>query len=391
MTRSRIFGIVWTVLAVLYYIASDSWLAPAILLCTVGMALYLALGVLLQARLVSFTLSADEDAVKNMPADCRVVGRNRSILPVANIVVRLSFHNVLTDETEHTDLNMAIAPRGFREIAFQCTGKYAGKVEISISRASICDFLGIFRKTVSPGICRDLYVMPELFSPDVDISSRSAPDMDSDFYSDTKKGYDSGETFGIREYAPGDSTKFIHWKLSSKLDKVLIRELGFPIQNSVLLLLETGFTGSKPEAAAVDAMLAAFLSISHSLCESGLEHHICWYDHSQSRLFDYEISDKDGVQEAAKLVLSAPLFEDELSVVSHYLETYRECQAAHVVYITSAAVLEETLSLLSGSCLTVLKSISEKDAAENPFSSSAISVLPFYHGSICEDLCSLSI
>lgn len=391
MVRSRLFGILWVLLALVYYIASDSWLAAAILLVTAGLCIYLLISVLAGARLVRFLLPVQEEVVKNVSAECRLVGKNLSLLPLAKAKVTVRFHNILTCEEETAEFYMAIAPRGSQEISWDFKSRYAGKTEISIPQVIVYDFLGIFRKAFSPDVKCSIYVTPETFLSSVDISSRNAPNMDSDYYSDTRKGFDSGETFAIREYVPGDSTKFIHWKLSSKLDKVLIRELGFPIQNSILILLETGWTDSRPSASAIDAMIEAFISISHSLCENGMEHHMCWYDHSQSRLFDYEITDREGIQELMKEVLSAPAARDEVSVISHYLDTCRDCRAAHTVYITCSVPPDEIIHLSAGSCVTALKSISEDEGSGEHFLPSGISLIPFYGDTIRDDLCQLSI
>ncbi len=69
--------------------------------------------------------------------------------------------------------------------------------------------------------------------------------MDSDEYSMRKAGYDPSETFAIREYQPGDRIRQIHWKLTEKFDSLMVRDYGLPIQNTVLLLLETGSPGRR--------------------------------------------------------------------------------------------------------------------------------------------------
>lgn len=65
--------------------------------------------------------------------------------------------------------------------------------------------------------------MPEVQSPDSDTSS---PD---------RRGSDLTEPFRLREYAPGDSLRQIHWKLSSKLDRLVIREPGMPAARTLLV------------------------------------------------------------------------------------------------------------------------------------------------------------
>lgn len=82
--------------------------------------------------------------------------------------------------------------------------------------------------------------MPEVQSPDSDTSS---PD---------RRGSDLTEPFRLREYAPGDSLRQIHWKLSSKLDRLVIREPGMPAARTLLV-----FWDRSGDAAARDAQAEA--------------------------------------------------------------------------------------------------------------------------------------
>ncbi|MCQ2538114.1 MAG: DUF58 domain-containing protein [Lachnospiraceae bacterium] len=51
---------------------------------------------------------------------------------------------------------------------------------------------------------------------------------------------DPSEAYGIREYVPGDSIKSIHWKLSEKTGKTMVREYGMPVpQPEVRLIAQT--------------------------------------------------------------------------------------------------------------------------------------------------------
>ena len=69
-----------------------------------------------------------------------------------------------------------------------------------------------------------------------------------------KKGSDYSETFQLREYVPGDSIKQIHWKLSEKLDKLVVREASLPVQKSTLVFwdkyAENGFSPEEADAMA---------------------------------------------------------------------------------------------------------------------------------------------
>ena len=65
---------------------------------------------------------------------------------------------------------------------------------------------------------------------------------DSDSYSQERPGADLTETFQIREYVPGDSMRQIHWKLSGKFDRLIVRDPALPITRNVLVFWER--TGS---------------------------------------------------------------------------------------------------------------------------------------------------
>ena len=183
MVRSRIFGIVWILMALFYYIASDSWLAAAILLVTVGFFIYLPISVLSGAKLLKFRLSIQDEVIKNVPAGCRLLGKNLSLLPLAKAKVTVSFRNILTCSEESADFYMAASPRGSHEIFWDFKSLYAGKTEITVSEVTVYDFLGIFQKSFSGDTRHSIYVIPETFLSSVDISSRNAPNMDSDYYS----------------------------------------------------------------------------------------------------------------------------------------------------------------------------------------------------------------
>ena len=76
-------------------------------------------------------------------------------------------------------------------------------------------------------------------------------------------GDDPGETYDIRSYMPGDNIRQIHWKLTGKLDDVMIREKSYPVDDTVLLLAESFQKDRNPlrAEAAAEVFAAAFICI----------------------------------------------------------------------------------------------------------------------------------
>ena len=55
-----------------------------------------------------------------------------------------------------------------------------------------------------------------------------------------RKGNDPSEIFDLREYVPGDDVRSIHWKLSGKLDNLVVKEASDPSHYQVVLMPDLG-------------------------------------------------------------------------------------------------------------------------------------------------------
>ena len=97
-----------------------------------------------------------------------------------------------------------------------------GQLRCRVTRVECRDLLGLIR--IRRAVPRDLSctVLPPAVAP------KSAPDLDAAL--DTapvlrpKYGGGYSEEHDLREYRPGDAGNSIHWKLSSKTDKLIVRE-----------------------------------------------------------------------------------------------------------------------------------------------------------------------
>jgi hypothetical protein len=79
--------------------------------------------------------------------------------------------------------------------------------------------------------------LPKPVSLPITDEAPAVPCEESDCYGE-RPGDDPSEIFNIRSYMPGDAIDRIHWKLSSKTDKLLVREFGCPVERKILLLVD---------------------------------------------------------------------------------------------------------------------------------------------------------
>ncbi len=110
-----------------------------------------------------------------------------------------------------------------------------------------------------------------MYPVQLSFSDRSSVELDSDEYSMHHPGDDPSETFALREYVPGDRVRSIHWKLTEKTGEVIVRQLGLPVNNSILLLMDNSVSAPcAPEDCEALGELTA--SVSAALCSAGFAH-----------------------------------------------------------------------------------------------------------------------
>lgn len=61
-----------------------------------------------------------------------------------------------------------------------------------------------------------------------------------DHYSEDKPGDDTSEIFEVRDYREGDNMSRVHWKLSVRQGRILVKDFSSPIFKSVLLIVNSG-------------------------------------------------------------------------------------------------------------------------------------------------------
>ena len=84
-----------------------------------------------------------------------------------------------------------------------------------------------------------------------------------------KPGGGFSEIHDLREYRPGDSLHEIHWKLSAKSDKLIVREAEEP--DLGLIVLSFDFSGTRTQ---LDSTLRQLLWLSGWLIDRGVPHQI---------------------------------------------------------------------------------------------------------------------
>ncbi len=217
------------------------------------------------------------------------------------IRVKLVIRNELLQE-EETEMFFITAGRTEQTVEQNLSSQYCGKLDFRIKELRIYDCLGLFsfrQKTLQEQSCT-VFVLPELFPLiDADRSLKIHEDAVSNEFSPSKAGDDPSELIDIREYRKGDRISRIHWKLSDRQDRLMVRDFGLPISNKVLLLFD--LNGSNLE---VDGLLDTLYSISFFFLQNQIVHEIEWYDSLRGCFMHTTIAEEGDLNTSLNVVLS---------------------------------------------------------------------------------------
>ena len=221
----------------------------------------------LQADILTPTTTA-----KRTAASCRVRIRNGAFLPVMRYGCQVSIRNDLTEEEQTVTLTGSIGAKGESSQTILLQSSFCGRVYVQISRFTLLDYLGLLPMKAPVKADARLTILPDLYPMEADMTARPAYADDG---ASNRRGEDRSEVYQLREYRPGDDIRQIHWKLSSKLDELILKEASQPESRSLLVFWDKR-TGGTPQQ--MDALAEVVSSAGMALLQSGVPYTLCWTD-----------------------------------------------------------------------------------------------------------------
>lgn len=353
MKRSRILWVLWLLLAAGYCLMRNDPFGYLLLFCSFLLPL---LSGFLTGRSVTYLtadLALSAGGEKNSLLAGSLLLKNRGMISAGRLICAIRCENLLTGETERSELIAAVRARGQARVELGMKSRHAGRIRVTLETIRNVDPFGLFSFPVplEREISAVTLVEPQMFGLEIQIAYGESTNMDSDEYSMRKAGFDPSETFAIREYRPGDQIRQIHWKLTEKFDDLMVRDYGLPIQNTILLLLETGrLPGSgAADPDVMDSLAEAVVSVAQTLSENQFVYSIGWQNHEEHSFFCQEIETEEDLRSVMPQLLGAAGGEDPFSVAEHYMETKEQLEFAHVIVFTDTH--RANLSYLAEQCL----------------------------------------
>lgn len=269
-----------------------------------------------------------------------VILENPTIFPALRVRCKITARNQLNREN-HTQTIMTWAfPRKERRSTLRIRSEYCGRIRISVDRLTLYDCFGLIGVRCPCDGVTHMTVQPDTFPMRVSMIPDPHSLEDSDVYSQERPGADLTEPYQIREYVPGDSIRQIHWKLSGKFDKLIVRDPALPVTRNVLVFWER--TGESGDPDRIDAQAETVISLCRSLLDSGIQFTIGWNDTDRNLCALYEIHDMEELVGIIPRLLRATGAHEEISGGALLMQTRADALCAHMVYIAEEPCSEVT-------------------------------------------------
>lgn len=276
-------------------------------------------------------LTAEVNLKKGTEGTCTVTIDNPTIFPVLRAGCKVQGLNQLNREEQREVVLTWLPPKRQQTFSLNTGSDYCGRLRIAVQELKLYDCFGLIGIPCKCEAVAHVTVQPDTFDMNVTLIPGLHSIEDSDLYSQNRPGQDLSETYQIREYVPGDSPKQIHWKLTGKFDKLIVRDPALPIIRNVLIFWER--TGESGDKELIDAQAETIITLCRSLLEQSIQFTIGWNDIDRNLCVFHSIQDMDELVGVIPRVLRATGQKDGISGVELLLQTGRDALCAHMVYI----------------------------------------------------------
>lgn len=280
---------------------------------------------------VKLTVSAEPNLRKGSSGSFTLTVENPTAVPVFRMQCLLRTENQLNREEQRIPVRTWLPLRGKQAVTLQAGSDYCGRIKISAAKVTVYDCFGLIGISCPLDAAAYMTVQPDTFEMSVTMLPDSGIIDESEVYSEERPGNDMTETYQIREYVPGDSMRQIHWKLSNKFDRLIVRDPAMPVIQNVLVFWERTGESGNPEA--IDAQAEIIVSLCKSLLDNSIQFRVGWNDTDRNLCVMHEINNTDELVGIVPRLMRATGSGTGVSGAELLLQTGGHALCSHMVYL----------------------------------------------------------
>lgn len=162
--------------------------------------------------------------------------KNPTFFPFLNCELSFQFQNMYFPSSLKNTIALPLEARKTWTLRFPFAVSQPGMIIFSLEDVKLTDFLHFytFHKSLNKGM--QIPVLPKEMPISFVPAAMHTESEDSEFYDPA--GSLSTDIREVREYIPGDRIQDMHWKLSARMDDLLVKQYERSLDDSLLFLPE---------------------------------------------------------------------------------------------------------------------------------------------------------
>lgn len=313
MLRRRLLYAAALLAAWLFFLFFEGWFALFLLvtllllpLLSLALSLPAALGCTLSLSAVPGRVLRDGDARWELSL------RTASPFPLPRFTARLRTEDLFAGGEQMRRVVLAGRGEGCVHTQAIPTGRCT-RLSCAVEKPRVCDLLGLFSLRLPAPEAVFLSVLPRPSPPGPVPQLTGGRGHDLGWK--PRPGGGPGEDYDLREYRPGDPMRSVHWKLSSKLDGLVVRETLEPRRSAILITFD--HFGTPDE---LDAVLDRLSALSQLLLKREAPHYIQWAHPLTGQVNTCAVTDEGSLLSCLDQILSQPAPAEGRSILDGGLQ-----------------------------------------------------------------------
>ena len=285
---------------------------------------------------VKVTIKGEERQIyKDEDCTIGIEIENRSFLPIHFCMLKYTYKYEIESKPIKGKLKFSLRGREKKVLSLNVRAQYCGTVLLLLKSITVKDSFRVFSfsKRVRKEYRQSIY--PKLITLEMDVKDSVSfyNDEYDEFYED-HPGNDPSEVYEIREYREGDRLSRIHWKVSSKKDKYMVKEYSDPVVINAIIVLDNACQAKgKERVRQWGTLLEKAAWARYSLMQDKVSHYIYWFDGEQTKGERFEIRNEVDFAAVMSRILRCKPNEDTLGYQNYLLHSEQIKMYPNIFYV----------------------------------------------------------
>ena len=316
----------------------------------------------------------------------KIAVKNYSPFPASVIDIAIRCENKFLNVSSVLKTTVSAKAFSSQEFVFSVKSDHIGKMGITAKKAVLHDPFKLFAFPQKLKASATVTFIPKINPVGLTLRNNTYALGESDIFSKHKAGDDPSEVFDIRDYRGGDKLNRIHWKLSVKQNKYMVKDYSLPINESLLIFADLS-VDDNTSLSKIDAQFEALMSIAFELVSQEKMFFIGWYDEKHKKFKSEKIESLEDVYLALSEIFSCHIGKDYPSFLASNLVSH--IFLSHIAAFSSRPAKDLSGEFVSFNVGRVLKSVvvaDDSDLAEADSTVDDILIYPVHTKSVATDL-----